>query len=44
MKKNVPELMIVVLGAPRKQTSFDSAKSLALWAWNAYDWSPIKAD
>ncbi|MDQ7814886.1 MAG: serine hydrolase [Patescibacteria group bacterium] len=43
MKKTVPVLTIVVMGAPTKQASFDSTKALALWAWNAYDWSPSAA-
>jgi len=33
-----PQLMVVVLGAPTKNSSFDSAKSLANWAWRAYAW------
>jgi len=35
-----PQLMVVVLGAPTKNASFDSAKSLATWAWRAYAWTP----
>lgn len=34
-----PSLLVVVLGSPAKESSFDTAKSLAKWAWNAYDWS-----
>lgn len=33
-----PQLMVVVMGAPTKASSFDSAKSLATWAWRAYAW------
>lgn len=43
MKKTVPVLTIVVMGAPTKEASFASTKALALWAWNAYDWSPSAA-
>ncbi len=34
-----PQLLVVVLGAPTKNASFASAKSLANWAWKAYDWN-----
>ncbi len=34
------QLVVVVLGAPAKQSSFNSAKSLANWAWDAYAWNP----
>ncbi len=32
------DLYVVVLGAPTKQGSFDSAESLAKWALSAYKW------
>ena len=35
-----PQVLVVVMGAPTKNGSFASAKSLATWAWNAYDWNP----
>lgn len=35
-----PQVLVVVLGSPTKNASFASAKSLANWAWRAYDWSP----
>lgn len=37
-----PPLIIVVLGAPKSAGSFASAKGLAKWAWNAYDWPSSK--
>lgn len=33
-----PKLLIVVFGAPTEAASFGAAKSLALWAWDAYHW------
>lgn len=33
-----PPLYVVVLGAPKKESSFESAKALANWAWKAYRW------
>ncbi len=33
-----PKLMVVVLGAPSSAAMFASAKSLAQWAWKAYEW------
>jgi serine-type D-Ala-D-Ala endopeptidase (penicillin-binding protein 7) len=33
-----PPLIVVVFGAPTSNDSFKAAKSLAKWAWNAYDW------
>lgn len=32
------QLMVVVLGAPTRTSSFKSANSLAQWAWAAYKW------
>lgn len=37
-----PPLIVVVLGAPKSSGSFASAKGLAKWAWNAYDWPSSK--
>jgi len=31
-------LMVVVFGAPTRESSFASAKALAQWAWKAYRW------
>ncbi len=33
-----PPLLVVVLGSPGYQSSFDTAKSLANWAWASYKW------
>lgn len=33
-----PALLIVVLGSPTKERLFATAKGLAEWAWEAYDW------
>jgi D-alanyl-D-alanine endopeptidase (penicillin-binding protein 7) len=35
-----PPLYVVVLGSPKKEASFATAKSLATWAYKAYDWQP----
>ncbi len=35
---DAPALTIVVLGAPTKEGSFESARTLAKWAWKAYSW------
>jgi D-alanyl-D-alanine endopeptidase (penicillin-binding protein 7) len=44
--RSKPALTVVVLGAPTKESSFASGKSLAQWAWDAYDWvspkTPVK--
>jgi len=40
--KGGPQLVVVVLGAPTKNGSFASAKSLAKWAWQAYSWVPTQ--
>ena len=39
-KPGKPPLYVVVFGAADKPAMFASAKGLANWAWNAYDWSP----
>jgi D-alanyl-D-alanine endopeptidase (penicillin-binding protein 7) len=35
-----PPLYVVVLGSPKKEASFATAKSLANWAYKAYNWQP----
>lgn len=37
-----PELLIVVMGAPTWTSQFQTTKSLAKWAWNAYSWPSAK--
>ncbi|MFH1078547.1 MAG: serine hydrolase [Patescibacteria group bacterium] len=37
-KNGKRQLMVVVLGAPARESSFSSANGLAQWAWKAYKW------
>jgi D-alanyl-D-alanine carboxypeptidase len=39
-KPGKPPLYVVVFGSADSASMFGSAKGLAKWAWNAYDWSP----
>ncbi len=36
-----PLLYVIVLGSPKKEASFTSAKSLANWAYRAYTWQSL---
>lgn len=37
-----PQLLIVVLGSPDPNRMFLTAKGLAEWAWQAYDWPSVR--
>lgn len=37
-----PPVIVVIMGAPDKEKMFTTARRLAEWAWNAYDWPSVK--